>query len=294
MQEMILVQEALQEKKIGDIARTIAERGNVKFILIAGPSSSGKTTFSHRLSIQLRAHGLIPHPIAVDNYFVDRDNTPLDEDGNTNFECLEAIDVEQFNKDMLALLNGETVELPEFNFKKGKREYKGNYKKLGKDDILVIEGIHCLNDNLSYSLDRDSKYKIYISALTSLNVDEHNRIPTTDGRLIRRIVRDARTRATSAEETIARWPSVRRGEEHHIFPFQEEADAMFNSALIYEVSVLKQYCEPLLFSIPTTSPYYAEANRLLKFLNYFLGVSSENIPSNSLIREFAGGSCFKV
>jgi uridine kinase len=292
--DIILIQEALQEKRIALIAQEIDERPNVKFVMVAGPSSSGKTTFAHRLAIQLKTLGKKVHTIAVDDYFVNRENTPRDENGDYNYEILEALDVEQFNRDMTALKNGEVVDMPTFNFKTGKREYKGKKLQLAEGDILVIEGIHCLNDNLSYSLDRDSKYKIYISALTSLNVDEHNRIPTTDGRLIRRIVRDARTRATSAEETIARWPSVRRGEEHHIFPFQEEADAMFNSALIYEVSVLKQYCEPLLFSIPTTSPYYAEANRLLKFLNYFLGVSSENIPSNSLIREFAGGSCFKV
>ena len=292
--DIILIQEALQEKRIALIAQEIDERPNVKFVMVAGPSSSGKTTFAHRLAIQLKTLGKKVHTIAVDDYFVNRENTPRDENGDYNYEILEALDVEQFNRDMTALKNGEVVDMPTFNFKTGKREYKGKKLQLAEGDILVIEGIHCLNDNLSYSLDRDSKYKIYISALTSLNVDEHNRIPTTDGRLIRRIVRDARTRATSAEETIARWPSVRRGEEHHIFPFQEEADAMFNSALIYELSVLKQYCEPLLFSIPTTSPYYAEANRLLKFLNYFLGVSSENIPSNSLIREFVGGSCFKV
>ena len=292
--DIILVQEALQEKRISEIACQIDQRPNVKFVMIAGPSSSGKTTFAHRLAIQLKTLGKKVHTIAVDDYFVDRERTPRDENGEYNFEILEALDVEQFNRDMTALKNGEVVDMPTFNFKTGKREYKGNKLQLAEGDILVIEGIHCLNDNLSYSLDKESKFKIYISALTSLNVDEHNRIPTTDGRLIRRIVRDARTRATNAEETIARWPSVRRGEEDYIFPFQEDADAMFNSALLYELSVLKQYCEPLLFSIPTTSPYYAEANRLLKFLNYFLGVSSENIPSNSLIREFAGGSCFKV
>ena len=231
----------MQEKRIAFIAHEIDERPNVKFVMIAGPSSSGKTTFAHRLAIQLKTLGKKVHTIAVDDYFVNRENTPRDENGDYNYEILEALDVEQFNRDMTALKNGEVVDMPTFNFKTGKREYKGKKLQLAEGDILVIEGIHCLNDNLSYSLDRDSKYKIYISALTSLNVDEHNRIPTTDGRLIRRIVRDARTRATSAEETIARWPSVRRGEEHHIFPFQEEADAMFNSALIYELSVLKQY-----------------------------------------------------
>ena len=262
--------------------------------MIAGPSSSGKTTFSHRLSIQLMTHGLKPHPIAVDNYFVDRDKTPLDEDGNPNFECLEAIDVEQFNKDMLALLNGETVELPVFNFKKGKREYKGDFKTLGEDDILVIEGIHCLNDKLSYSLPKESKFKIYISALTQINVDEHNRIATSDGRLIRRIVRDMRTRGTKAQTTIAMWPSVRRGENENIFPFQEEADVMFNSALIYELAILKQYAEPALFGMDRDCPEYIEAKKILKFLDYFIGVSSEEVPKNSILREFVGGSCFNV
>ena len=294
IEDMILVQEAIAEKQIGDIAEEIKRRGNVKYVMIAGPSSSGKTTFSHRLSIQLRAIGLKPHPIAVDDYFVNRDMTPRDEDGNYDYEVLEALDVEQFNKDMIALGNGETVDMPKYNFVSGKREYKGNKLKLGKDDILVIEGIHCLNDKLSYSLDKDSKFKIYISALTSLNIDEHNRIPTTDGRLIRRIVRDARTRGTSAEETIERWPSVRNGEENYIFPFQEDADVMFNSAMIYELSVLKVYAEPLLLQIPRSSKAYNEANRLIKFLSYFLGISSEKIPTNSLIREFVGGGCFNL
>ncbi len=292
--DLILVQEALQERKIGEIAKEIAERGGVKFVMIAGPSSSGKTTFSHRLSVQLRTYGLTPHPIALDDYFVDREKTPRDENGDYNFECLGAIDVEQFNQDMCALLEGKTVELPTFNFMTGKREYKGNYKTLGPDDILVIEGIHGLNDKMSYSLPNESKYKIYISALTSLNIDEHNRIPTTDGRLLRRMVRDARTRGASAKRTIEMWPSVRRGEEENIFPFQESADAMFNSVLIYELAVLKQFAEPLLFSIGKDEPEYHEAKRLLKFLGYFIGVSSENLPKNSICREFVGGSCFKV
>ena len=292
--EMVLVQEALQERRIGEIASDIARRGNVKFVMIAGPSSSGKTTFSHRLSIQLKTHGLTPHPIAVDDYFVDRKKTPLDEDGNYNFECLEAIDVEKFNQDMCELLSGKRVEMPRFNFKTGLREYKGDFLKLGKDDILVIEGIHGLNDKLSHSLPLESKYKIYISALTSLNVDDHNRIATTDGRLIRRLVRDARTRGANATHTLRMWNSVRRGEEENIFPFQESADAMFNSALIYELSVLKQYAEPLLYSVERDTPEYFEAKRLLKFLEYFLGVSSENIPQNSIVREFVGGSCFRI
>ena len=294
LSEMILVQEAEQERKIGEIAKDIVARGNVKFIMIAGPSSSGKTSFSHRLSIQLRTLGMVPHPIALDDYFVNREQTPRDENGDYNFECLEAIDVKQFNEDMCKLLAGERVELPKFNFKIGKREYNGNFKQLGAEDILVIEGIHGLNEKMSYALPEESKYKIYISALTNINVDEHNRIPTTDGRLLRRMVRDARTRGTDARRTIEMWPSVRRGEEENIFPFQEQADAMFNSVLIYELAVLKQFAEPLLFQIPKGAPEYYEAKRLLKFLDYFLGVSSESLPNNSICREFVGGSCFNV
>ncbi len=292
--DMILVQEALQERRIGEIARDIARREGVKFVMIAGPSSSGKTTFSHRLSIQLRTYGLKPHPIGLDNYYLNHDKTPLDEDGKPDFECLEALDVEQFNQDMTALLEGKRVQLPSFNFKTGKREYSGKETCLGPDDILVIEGIHGLNEKMSYALPAESKYKIYISALTTLNVDEHNRIPTTDNRLLRRLVRDARTRGASATRTISMWGSVRRGEEQYIFPFQEEADAMFNSAMIYELAVIKQYAEPLLFSIQRGEPEYHEAKRLLKFLEYFLGVSSEELPKNSLCREFVGGSCFEV
>lgn len=292
--DMILVQEALQERRIGEIARDIAKREGVKFVMIAGPSSSGKTTFSHRLSIQLRTYGLKPHPIALDNYYVNHDRTPLDEDGNPDYECIEALDVEQFNNDMCDLLSGKAVELPIFNFKTGKREYSGKKTILQDDDILVIEGIHGLNPQMSYSLPAESKYKIYISALTCLNIDEHNRIPTTDSRLLRRMVRDARTRGASAKKTIEMWPSVRRGEEKYIFPFQEQADAMFNSALIYELAVLKQYAEPLLFGIGKEEPEYFEAKRLLKFLEYFLGVSSEKVPTNSLCREFVGGNCFEI
>ena len=235
-----------------------------------------------------------PEFIGVDNYFVNREHTPLDEFGEKNFECLEAIDIKQFNEDMLNLLAGKKVDLPTFNFKTGYREYRGDQLQLGKDDILVIEGIHGLNDKLSYALPKESKFKIYISALTQLNIDEHNRIPTTDGRLIRRIVRDARTRGTSAKDTIARWPSVRRGEEQNIFPFQEEADVMFNSALVYELACLKVYAEPLLFGIDKSEPEYQEAKRLLKFLDYFVPVPCEGVPFNSLLREFIGGSCFNV
>lgn len=294
LSELILVQEAQQERKIGEIAKSIVDRGGVKFVMIAGPSSSGKTSFSHRLSIQLKTLGKTPHPIALDDYFVNREFTPRDENGDYNFECLEAIDVKQFNDDMCRLLAGERVELPSFNFKTGKREYKGNFKQLGPDDILVIEGIHGLNEKTSYALPEESKYKIYISALTNINIDEHNRIPTTDGRLLRRMVRDARTRGADARRTIDMWASVRRGEEQNIFPFQEDADAMFNSVLIYELAVLKQFSEPLLFQIDKGEPEYYEAKRLLKFLEYFLGVTSESLPNNSLCREFVGGSCFNV
>ncbi len=294
LSELILVQEALQERKIAEIAREIVGRSNVKFIMIAGPSSSGKTSFSHRLSIQLRTLGKVPHPIALDDYFVNREHTPLDENGDYNFECLGAMDVELFNNDMTRLLNGETVEMPTFNFKIGRREYLGETKRLGPDDILVIEGIHGLNPKMSYALPEESKFKIYISALTTINVDAHNRIATTDGRLLRRMVRDARTRGSDARRTIQMWSSVRRGEEENIFPFQEEADAMFNSALVYELAALKQFAEPLLFQIPREAPEYYEAKRLLKFLDYFLNLSSESLPNNSICREFVGGSCFRV
>ena len=291
---IILAQEAIMEKGLGDIAAEIASRPDKKLIMIAGPSSSGKTTFSHRLSIQLMAHGLKPHPIAVDNYFVERVDTPKDENGQYNFECLEAMDIELFNQQMSALLRGEKVFMPTFNFVTGMKEYKGNSLKLGPEDVLVIEGIHCLNDALSYSLPAENKFKIYVSALTQMNIDEHNRIPTTDGRLIRRMVRDARTRGASAQKTISMWPSVRRGEDENIFPYQESADVVFNSALIYELAVLKQYADPLLFGIRPEDPEYLEAKRLLKFLNYFQGIDSNLIPGNSILREFIGGSFFPV
>ena len=293
MENLILVQEALQEKKIAEIAEKI-ERDGKQIVLIAGPSSSGKTTFSHRLSIQLWAYGMRPHPIALDDYFVNREDTPKDADGNYNFECIEAIDMKQFNSDMSRLLAGETVELPRFNFHTGRREYKGDYKQLRTGDVLVIEGIHGLNPKMSAQLPDESKFKIYISALTSLNIDQHNRISTTDGRLIRRIVRDARTRGNSAQDTIAMWHSVRRGEENNIFPYQEEADVMFNSALIYELSVIKQYAEPLLFAISHDAPEYQEAKRLLKFLDYFLGIDGQAVPNNSILREFIGNSIFRI
>lgn len=292
--ELMMVQEALMEANVARIAEQIAASDKHKFVMIAGPSSSGKTTFSHRLSVQLRAHGLNPYPISLDNYYKNREDTPKDENGKYDYECLGAIDVEGFNRDMKALLDGERVELPVFNFISGKREYKGNFIKLNEGDILVCEGIHGLNEKMSYSLPAESKFKIYISALTSLNVDEHNRIPTTDVRLIRRMVRDFRTRGKSAKDTLDMWDSVRKGEEENIFPFQEDADAMFNSALVYELCVLKQFAEPLLFSIEENEPEYQEAKRLLKFLDYFLGVTSEALPNNSILREFVGGSVFNV
>lgn len=292
--EVILVQEAMQEKRIAEIATQIAQKPDIKFILVAGPSSSGKTTFSHRLSIQLRANGLVPHPIAVDNYFVEREDTPLDENGNYNFECLEAVDVELFNQQMTDLLAGKEVVVPTFNFVTGHKEYHEKPKKLGEHDVLVIEGIHCLNPEMTKALKDENKFKIYISALTQLNIDEHNRIPTTDGRLLRRLVRDARTRGSSAQRTISMWESVRKGEEENIFPYQEEADVMFNSALIYELAVLKPYVEALLFGIDKDVPEYQEAKRLLKFMDYFVGIGSEKVPTNSLLREFIGGGCFKV
>nr|WP_326166562.1 nucleoside kinase [uncultured Oscillibacter sp.] len=291
---LILAHEAMMEKKIGDIAAEIASRRDVRFVMIAGPSSSGKTTFSHRLSTQLRACGLRPHAIATDNYFVNRDKTPRDADGNYDFEGLGAMDVEQFNIDMGRLLKGETVEMPTYNFKKGAREYNGNFLRLGENDVLVIEGIHCLNDKFTYSLPKESKYRIYISCLTTLNIDDHNRIPTTDARLLRRIERDARTRGYSAQATIKMWPNVRRGEEENIFPFQDSADMIFNSALIYETALLKPYVQPLLFGVPRDSEEYIEAKRLLKFLNYFLPIPADDVPKTSLMREFIGGGCYHV
>jgi uridine kinase len=292
--QMVLAHEAMMEKKIGDIAQTIAGRPGVRFVMIAGPSSSGKTTFSHRLSTQLVACGLHPHAIATDNYFKNRVDTPRDSNGQYDFESLEAMDVKQFNSDMTRLIQGETVDMPQFNFKKGVREYPGDHLKLGAQDVLVIEGIHCLNDQFSSSLPEESKFKIYISCLTTLNIDDHNRIPTTDARLLRRIERDARTRGASARATIRMWPSVHRGEERNIFPFQDSADVIFNSALLYEIALLRPYVEPLLFSVPRDCEEYLEAKRLLKFLNYFLPIPTDDVPKTSLMREFIGGGCYKV
>ena len=291
--ELILMQEAIFEKTIGNVAMEIAKR-NKKLVMIAGPSSSGKTTFSRRLSIQLMALGLHPHPITVDNYFRDRELAPIGPDGKKDFESIKCVDIEQFSEDMLKLLAGETVQLPVYNFITGKREYRGNFCKLGENDVLVIEGIHCLNDEMSKQLPVDARFKIYISALTQINVDDHNRIPTADGRLLRRIVRDNRTRGYSAKDTITMWDSVRRGEDKNIFPFQETADVMVNSSMIYELPVLKLFAAPLLFQIQPGEPEYQEAKRLLKFLDYFLPISPELIPKNSIIREFIGGSCLDV
>lgn len=291
---IMLVEEAMQESRISDIAEEIARRNDIKFVMIAGPSSSGKTTFSRRLAIQLTAHGLTPHPISLDNYYKERSETPRDAEGNYDFECLEALDLDLFRKQMTELLSGEEIELPRYDFTKGGKVYRGDRLRLGNNDILVFEGIHGLNDQLSSFIPANRKFRIYISALMQLNIDEHNRIPTTDERLIRRIVRDYRTRATSAKETIAMWDSVRRGEENYIFPNQESADVIFNSAMTYELSVLKVYAEPLLFQIRDNEPEYPEAKRLLKFLDYFVGIPSEAIPNNSVIREFIGGSCFDV
>lgn len=293
-QEIMLLQEALMEQKIGNLAAQIASDDKKKFIMIAGPSSSGKTSFANRLSIQLIAKGRKPHPLSLDDYYVDREFCPKHPDGSFDFECLESIDVKLFNEDMNRLLKGEAVDMPSFNFKTGKREYRGRKLTLGADDILVIEGIHGLNDRLSQLIPPEHKFKIYISALTQLNIDEHNPLSTTDERLIRRIVRDARTRGTNAMETIAMWPSVRKGERENIFPFQEQADVMFNSALVYELAVLKVYAEPLLFGIERDCPEYLEAKRLLKLLDYFLPMPADGIPNNSLFREFVGGSCFNV
>lgn len=290
---LILLQEALMEKQVADIADDIV-RNDRKLVLIAGPSSSGKTTFSNRLSVQLRTHGVVPHPIAMDNFFKERVDNPVDENGNYDFETIDALDLELLETTMSRLLDGEEVDMPTFDFTVGTKVYDGTKLKLGRDEIIVMEGIHALNPESTRTLPKDSCYKIYISALTQLNVDEHNRISTTDTRLLRRIIRDNRTRGHNATRTIEMWPSVRRGEERYIFPFQEEADAMFNSAMIYELPAIKSYVEPLLFGVDESSEVYYEAKRLLKFLDYFLSIDVQSVPKNSLIREFIGGGAFKV
>ena len=290
---LILLQEGLQEKLLADIADEIVSK-NKRIILIAGPSSSGKTTFSHRLSIQLQIAGLTPHPVSMDDYFLDRELSPRDENGNYNFETIASLDVDLLTKHINQLLDGEEIDVPSYNFITGKREYHGHKLKIGEKDVLVMEGIHGLNGTLTNEIPEDAKYRIYVSALNQINLDEHNRIPSSDGRLLRRIVRDAMTRGNDARETISRWDSVRKGEEDNIFPYQEEADVMFNSALVYELACLKLYAEPLLFGIGKDEPEYIEAKRLLKFFDYFVAVPSDDIPRNSLLREFVGGSCFDV
>jgi len=290
---IIRIAEAFHEKKTALLADRIVNE-NRPIVLIAGPTSSGKTTFAARLSIQLRANGITPHVIGLDNYYHDRGDgrIPRDEYGNEDYETIAAIDTAQITKDLQALLKGERVELPTFNFLTGKREYKGRVLELGKGDVLMLEGIHGLNELISEGIPAEHKFKIFISALTQINIDDHNRIPTTDTRLVRRIVRDFQSRGTIAVDTIDRWPSVLRGEAKYIYPHQEEADAFFNSALIYEMCILKQYAEPLLFDITPDMPQYTEARRLIKFLSTFLCMPGENIPANSILREFVGGSCF--
>lgn len=291
--ELILFSEALHEKKIAEIAKKIKEHGNVRMVLIAGPSSSGKTTFAGKLGMSLRVNGIKPVTISVDNYFVEREDNPKDEHGNYDFECIEALDLDLFNSQLVDLLDGKEVNLPTFNFTTGKKEYRGNTLKLKEDEILVIEGIHCMNDRLTSLIPKENKFKVYISDLTVLNVDYYNRISTTDTRLIRRIVRDYKFRGYSAEHTLKTWYSVNRGEQKNIFPYQEEADCMFNSSIVYELAVLKNYAMPLLEEIPQTSREYSEARRLMTLLMYFETMSPDNVPNNSLLREFIGGSIFE-
>ena len=295
--DLITVAEALQEKKIAQIADTIFHRGEngnrVKLVLIAGPSSSGKTTFSKRLSIQLMTNGLKPFPISLDNYFVDREDTPLDENGNYDYESLYALDLELFNQQLQALLRGEEVELPRFNFALGKKEFKGDKLKIEDNTILILEGIHALNPELTPHIPAERKFKIYVSALTTISLDDHNWIPTTDNRLLRRIIRDFNYRGYSARATISRWHSVRACEDKWIFPYQENADVMFNSALLFEFAVLRLHAEPILMGVPRNCPEYCEAYRLLKFIKYFVPVQDKEIPPTSLLREFLGGSSFK-
>lgn len=291
--DIMRVAEALHEKKIAHIADFVAERRkDVRMVLIAGPSSSGKTTFARRLSIQLRVNGLRPVSISLDDYFVDRDHTPRDAQGEYDFESIETIDLALFNEHLTKLLRGEEVALPTFNFITGQREYRGSKIRVDETQPLIIEGIHGLNERLTSAIPRSRKVKIYVSALTQLSLDNYNRIPTTDARLIRRIVRDSQFRSHDALRTLQLWPAVRRGEERNIFPFQEDADMMFNSALIYELAVLKRYAEPLLEQITAERQEYPEARRLLTFLSYFEAVPEDEVFPNSILREFIGNSCF--
>ena len=292
IKDYILMDEALHEKKIAGIADSIAKNNNVKVILIAGPSSSGKTTFSKRLEIELKLNGLKPKTISVDDYFVERKDTPKDENGEYNFEAIEAIDTNLLNNHLIKLLNGEKVEIPEFNFHTGQKEYKGKFMEIAEDEVLIMEGIHCLNDKLTFLIPKEQKFKIYISCLTVLNIDYYNRISTTDTRLIRRIVRDNQFRGYDALHTLKMWESVNRGEAKNIFPYQEQADVMFNSSLIYELSVLKDFAMPLLKEIGPDLEEYSEARRIYAMLSYFDSISPKSIPSNSLLREFIGGSIF--
>jgi uridine kinase len=291
---LIKVSEALHEKKVASIADMISQSSKkIRFVLISGPSSSGKTTFSKRLSIQLLVSGLKPVVLSLDNYFLNREDTPLDENGDWDFEHLHALDLELFNQNLKQLLNGEEIEIPSFNFEDGKRYYKGDKLKLNEDSVLIMEGIHALNPELTPGIPQEIIFKIYVSALTTISIDNHNWIPTADTRLLRRIIRDYRFRNYSARETIARWPSVRRGEEKWIFPFQEKADVMFNSALLFELAVLKKHAEPILAEVPKYCDEYTEAHRLIKFLNYFIPIHDREIPPTSLLREFLGGSSFR-
>lgn len=293
IKDVIMLDEALHEKKIANIADKIARDRNVKMILIAGPSSSGKTTFAQRLGIQLRINKIKPVTISVDNYFVERKDNPKDENGQYNFECIEAIDLKLFNDHLTRLLKGEKVEMPQFDFLEGVKKYNGNYLQLKEDEVLVIEGIHCLNDKLTSSIPQDQKFKIYISALTVLNMDRYSKVSSSDVRLIRRIVRDYQFRGYSAEHTINTWGSVTRGEVQNIFPFQEEADAIFNTSLIYELGVLKGIAAPILKEIPRVNEEHAEAQRLLDLLKYIRSIPESEVPTNSLLKEFVGGGDFK-
>lgn len=290
---LIRIAEALHEKKIAQMADMISERHDtLRVILIAGPSSSGKTTFAQRLSIQLRVNGLRPVAIHLDDYFLDRDKTPLNEKGEYDFESIEAIDLNLFNTHLSELIQGREIEMPSFDFVTGQRTYLGKRLRVAQGQPIIIEGIHGLNDRLTQSIPSGNKFKVYISALTQLNIDDHNRIPTTDVRLLRRMVRDHQFRSHSAQDTLRLWAAVREGERRNIFPFQEQADVMFNSALVYELAVLKRHAEPLLQTFERQDPGYTEAKRLLKFLSYFLPLGEEDIPATSILREFIGGSCF--
>ena len=291
--EIIRLAETAYNNQLANVAEEIAKNKKIKLVLIAGPSSSGKTTSAQKLAIHLKCEGVVPHQISIDDYFVDKKNTPLDENGEPDFESLNTVDVELFNKHLLKLLDGEKVLLPQYNFKLGKREYKNKWLQLKEGEVIIIEGLHALNDNLIMSVDRQNKYKIYISPLTQLNIDDHNRIHTSDTRRLRRIVRDNKYRNFSAAETLKMWSKIRAGEEKNIFPFQDDADVVVNSALLYEIGVLKTYVEPLLFSVPENDEVYHEALRLINFLRNFLPIPSDSVPSDSVLREFIGGSCFR-